>query len=122
MEVTMSNACGRCGKTESRPVEIEEVIAAREKQQRQLSIMERLHTYLNEDGAEHLGDFPEMVMLVKTNSGVHLKALDNLCSGGKGKKKGCTHRVAALMNEVFLDVPKAPKKKGPKKDKDSSEE
>lgn len=121
MEVTMSNACGRCGKTESRPVEIEEVIDARERQERQKGLMAALHTYINDD-SDNLKDFPEMVVLIKTSSGVQLKSLDNLCSSnGNGKKKGCTHRVATLMNDVFMDGPKKPtKKKGPKKE--SSEE
>lgn len=121
MEVTMSNACGRCGKTEPRPVQIEEVIEARQHQQRQELALDTLEDYFNkEDAISDLADFPSLMILVKTDKGMKVRHLDNLCMGGNGKKRGCETRVATLLGEIFMDnklTKKKKKKKAPPKEK-----
>jgi len=107
MEVVVKDVCGRCSKAVAKTVDAEAMTALLKDEQAKKTATEELIATLTAVDATLT---PEIVVLVKGNTGYMVETLDNLCTAPEGAKRrtGCSTRVMNLIEEIFLK--KEPKK------------
>jgi len=108
MIVTVEKKCGRCGKVEKQNMELEEAQALEERDTAMDAAEDSLEELLNDTLDDN---HPDIIVAVRDEDGNYkVKSLRGLCVTKNAKKnRGCAHRVADLLQEVF-QVKKSKKK------------
>ncbi len=113
MEVLVEVKCGRCGKTDTRSLTLEEAQALSAKTDAKDAMSAELAAELN----SILGDdHPDVVIAIREGEFYNIQTLDSLCDAPDAKRnKGCKTRVDTLLGDIFM-TNEPPKKKVVKKD------
>lgn len=114
MEVKVAVTCGRCGRSEEKPVQLEEaqdLVNATNKKSEELSRLREFTSTLDESVS------PALIAYVRNEDGGYtMKTLDNLCRKPDAKRnKGCAVRVEELLKDVFELHKGEPKERKPRK-------
>jgi len=109
MEVTVTLDCGRCGKKETKQVQLTEAQELLAQNEAKAGILTDLETELNDVlKPEH----PELIIARKVDGQYTIKMLDNMCHTPDAKRnKGCQTRVETLIGDIFMTNEAPPRKK-----------
>ena len=112
MQMKVDRSCGRCSKVKTIEVGIEEaqVLIKEDAQKKEaLAVLDNFAANLK---VEHN---PDIIIMVKNDTGYNIETLDNLCSNpnNKTRSRGCAPRVISLLDEIFQRTPKKKKPKEP---------
>jgi hypothetical protein len=116
MQMKVDRSCGRCNKIKTIEVDIETAQALIQEDMEKKKALEVLENFAANLLVEHN---PDIIIMVKNDTGYNVETLDNLCfnPNNKTRFRGCAPRVIALLDDIFQRTPK----KSPKKTKEPSD-
>jgi hypothetical protein len=109
MAVEITDSCDRCGRSESLHITHDELIERTQRIKAAEETADNIEGAILEiyEGASQ--NFPEVVTVVKTETGIKVQSKISLCGPDEERKRGgqgCESRVAKLVDEIHLDKKK----------------
>ena len=106
MAVEITDSCDRCGRSKSLHITHDELIERTQKIKSTEETVDAIENAIVNIYEESSTNFPEVLTVIKTETGIKVQSKISLCGPDEERKRGgqgCEVRVQKLVEEIHLD-------------------